>query len=517
MACFYLEVTSGYDSGKRFKLSDGANTIGRSKDNSICLSKEERVVSSHHAIVYKYQDKVTIQDMSSTNGTYKNGVRIVQEDLSEDEDFGFGEKGPRLKLIISEEELTTAAPAVATKTISKTSHTDNTGYEFDNHQDNDSLFPKKTQSTPLNPNAQFGSYTMDIEQKLIKNQISSEDMHKLLSKGERVEKIMQQGNLSKTQTHFLHMAYNSQSKLRKQFMLIIGSICLISIIVTALFSVRIIQYRRNLNEAQLLKNQLEGYEKEIHEAQRRGAGEREISGLINELEETQSRFHSLTMELREEDFNKFYKDTVELFLHDILARFGETEFHVPPQMLERVKHHIDIYSGPMRRTIGRFFERKELYFPMIHRIFTENNLPPELAYISMLESGFDTLAISHAGAVGLWQFMPRTGRQYGLRVDDAIDERNNPLKSTYAAAEYLKNLISIFGSRSSIMLAIAAYNAGEGRIIGALKRIENPMRDRCFWHIYRLGLLAEETNEYIPRILALIILDENREYYGFSR
>ena len=94
------------------------------------------------------------------------------------------------------------------------------------------------------------------------------------------------------------------------------------------------------------------------------------------------------------------------------------------------------------------------------------------------------------------------------------DERLDPEKSTEAAAEYFRDLIGIFGGKSSVMLALAAYNAGEGRVMGALKKIADPLRDRDFWYLYRMGYLAEETNEYIPRVIALIILaqNDNNEY-----
>jgi membrane-bound lytic murein transglycosylase D len=171
----------------------------------------------------------------------------------------------------------------------------------------------------------------------------------------------------------------------------------------------------------------------------------------------------------------------------------------------------------MKNVITRYLERKEKYFPMIHKVFREKNLPLELSYVSMLESGFNTMALSHAGARGLWQFMPHTGRRYGLKVNDKIDDRTDPLKSTYAAAEYFKDLISIFGGKSSVMLCMAAYNAGEGRVIGALRKIEDPMRNRDFWYIYRMGYLAEETNEYIPRVISLMIISENPDEYGFGK
>jgi membrane-bound lytic murein transglycosylase D len=112
--------------------------------------------------------------------------------------------------------------------------------------------------------------------------------------------------------------------------------------------------------------------------------------------------------------------------------------------------------------------------------------------------------------------MPKTARDYGLEVSVHRDERTDPEKSTYAAAAYFKDLIAIFGSKSSVMLCMAAYNAGETRIINALKRINDPVNDRDFWYLYKKKWLAEETNEYIPQILALIIISEHMEEYGFE-
>jgi membrane-bound lytic murein transglycosylase D len=197
-------------------------------------------------------------------------------------------------------------------------------------------------------------------------------------------------------------------------------------------------------------------------------------------------------------------------------RFGETNYQIPKEMKERVQHHINIYSGNMKGTVARYFKRKEKYFPFILKVFQEKNIPVDLAYISMLESGFNPLALSHAGARGLWQFMPHTGRRFGLAVTDQVDERTDPEKATYAAAQYFRELIGMFGGKSAVMLCMAAYNAGEGRIMGALRKIDDPMRNRDFWYIYRMGYLAEETNEYIPRVIALMILSEHQNEYGFG-
>ena len=250
------------------------------------------------------------------------------------------------------------------------------------------------------------------------------------------------------------------------------------------------------------------------------ANKQDLERLISELEAKEKSFSSLQRSLQnradEDDIGKFYSDPLERTIDEILMRFGEADYHIPKEMLGRVKYHLGVYTGDMHGTIGRYLQRKEKYFPMILRTFKAKNLPVELAYVSMLESGFNPMALSPVGARGLWQFMPATGKQFGLKLEGDIDERTDPVKATAAAAEYFKDLIGIFGGKSSVMLCMAAYNAGEGRIMNALRKIDDPMRNRDFWYIYRMGYLAEETNEYIPRVIALMIISENPQKYGYT-
>src|SRR5512133_317329 len=104
MAYYYLEVIRGQEIGRRHLLKEGAITVGRSSDNMICINSVERTASSHHAIIYKHGDSISIQDIGSTNGTYKNGTRIADEAdaLKQNDEVSFGEKGPKVKLIISQ-------------------------------------------------------------------------------------------------------------------------------------------------------------------------------------------------------------------------------------------------------------------------------------------------------------------------------------------------------------------------------------------------------------------------------
>jgi len=137
------------------------------------------------------------------------------------------------------------------------------------------------------------------------------------------------------------------------------------------------------------------------------------------------------------------------------------------------------------------------------RIFAEEGVPQALLVVAQVESNFDPLALSPKGARGLWQLMPETAARFGLRVDAKMDERTHPVRATRAAARYLRELYLRFGDW---LLALAAYNAGEGRVESALARAAShdpSISPRAsFWRLAILGLLPEETRRYVPAILA---------------
>lgn len=196
----------------------------------------------------------------------------------------------------------------------------------------------------------------------------------------------------------------------------------------------------------------------------------------------------------------------------ILARFGtgnptDNELRV---FVDEVAAYVDYYQGKQRAFFERSFRRKHKYWPTIESVFTPRKIPLELGYMALVESGFQPLARSHANARGLWQFIPGTGRRYGLsQTDDFYDVP----RATQAAAEYILDLIGIFGP-GSFLLATAAYNAGEGRIQGCLRKLDDPFDDRSFWAIR--DCLARETREYVPRILAAAIIGSDPARFGFD-
>jgi membrane-bound lytic murein transglycosylase D len=175
----------------------------------------------------------------------------------------------------------------------------------------------------------------------------------------------------------------------------------------------------------------------------------------------------------------------------------------------QVKFFLDRFTGDHRRVVGAWLDRSKRYLAMIREKLRARGLPEELAFTAMIESGYNPLAVSRAGAKGMWQFMAETARRYGLRVDQWVDERLDAEKSTNAALSYLRDLHTQFGSWQ---LAQAAYNAGEVKVLRAIKAT----RSTDFWVLARTNLLRRETKEFVPQIHAVTMIGREPERYGFD-
>ncbi|MDR2577357.1 MAG: transglycosylase SLT domain-containing protein [Chitinispirillales bacterium] len=448
---FYFERLD-IQNGGRFRLPEGTVSIGRSPKNTIALPADDRCVSAIHAVVYADPRRLLLQDMQSTNGTFVNGRQVNECVLEEGDEVRFGRSGPRFR-------------------VSGGGASEGAGFDIDTDDcqedselDDLDVMPFQAEENPVYENRPPSNQKSPRNRAFVVVAIIAA----LLALGLLTPLALRGRGESTPQSASADKQKSSPGKQKTP---------------------------SGKQDFFMLRD--DGSPPLTPAGADTGTG-------VNP---------ATTVSPRGEAPNS--KKTSDR-IHAVLARFGETgDYRLPPEMVERVDHYLGLYMGGRRRTIASYLRRGEEYFPMIRRVLAENNLPPELAYISMLESGFDPRAVSHAGAVGLWQFMPHTARRYGLEVTAHVDERTDPVKSTRAAAAYFKHLIAIFGPKSSVMLCMAAYNAGEQRIINALKRIDDPMRNRDFWYIYRNGWLAEETNEYIPQVIAMIIVSENREEYGF--
>lgn len=179
---------------------------------------------------------------------------------------------------------------------------------------------------------------------------------------------------------------------------------------------------------------------------------------------------------------------------------------IPVVMNSRVKQWIKAFNGPLRSSFKRWIYRIGLYGPTIEKVLIEEGAPRDLIYLSMIESGFNMQALSHASAVGPWQFISSTGKMYGLKQDFFVDDRQDLILATRAAARHLLDLHKKYNDWN---LAFAAYNAGPGNVNKAMRR----NRSKNYW---RLSRLPKETRHYVPKILAALHIVKNYRRYGYS-
>ncbi|MBA4159569.1 MAG: LysM peptidoglycan-binding domain-containing protein [Gemmatimonadetes bacterium] len=189
---------------------------------------------------------------------------------------------------------------------------------------------------------------------------------------------------------------------------------------------------------------------------------------------------------------------------------GGVAYDLPVEANSWVEAELEYLVGQRSAVIGRWLERGDFYEDFVKGVLTTNGLPTDLYHLAMIESGFIPTARSRAGAMGMWQFMPATGRMEGLRVDNVVDERMDPVRSTYAAAQHLRMLHRHL--RGDWALAAAAYNAGAGRITRGMQGYGATN----FWDLAVMGDLADETKHYVPRLYAVTIIARDRNRFGFA-
>lgn len=195
---------------------------------------------------------------------------------------------------------------------------------------------------------------------------------------------------------------------------------------------------------------------------------------------------------------------------EIENQIRDTSSDLPLVLNDPVIQYIHYFTTTGRGFLLETFKRAGRYRPMIERIFREEGVPQDLIYVAQAESGFEPKALSRAGARGMWQFMPAGASGYGLHRNEWVDDRQDPEKSTRAAARNLKDLYHEFGDW---YLALAAYNSGDGTISRAVARTGYA----DFWELYRMGVLPRETRNYIPIIVATALIAKNPQQYGLNK
>lgn len=197
----------------------------------------------------------------------------------------------------------------------------------------------------------------------------------------------------------------------------------------------------------------------------------------------------------------------EVGLEDLTGT--EVVYDFPITVNSQVNVYLELFQGTQRKYFSEWLARSGRYIHMMKAELEAAGLPLDLVYLSMIESGFSQTAYSKAKAVGLWQFMSPTGRDYGLEITEYIDERRDDKKSTRAAVAYLGDLYEEFGDW---FLAVAAYNGGPGRVRNAISK----SKSKDFWEIAQKGFLPLETKLYVPKLIAAIIIAKEPEAYGFT-
>ncbi len=213
-------------------------------------------------------------------------------------------------------------------------------------------------------------------------------------------------------------------------------------------------------------------------------------------------------------------DEIKLWVHEIdqivehkslgkssLMGAGHDPSQIPEEINQHVEKWIKYFTEEDKERFGRYLSRGEYYRETILKILKEEGVPEDLYFLALIESGFSNAALSRARALGIWQFIAATGKRYQLGVDSYVDERRDPIKSTRAAARYLRDLYNVF---HSWFLAMAAYNAGEFRVMQSIMGAGT----RDFWQLARQKALPKETMNYVPKFIAAAIIGKNPEKFG---
>lgn len=211
---------------------------------------------------------------------------------------------------------------------------------------------------------------------------------------------------------------------------------------------------------------------------------------------------------------------IELLPDEILTRTSTSETNKSTALnnslnLEQYENHpkvqkwLKYYTGKGREQMQRHLERGHYYKSTFLKLLEQQGLPSEFYFMALIESGFRPSAVSSAKAVGIWQFISGTAKRYGLRIDGYVDERKDPIRATLAASSYLSDLNNVF---NSWFLAMAAYNAGESRILNLILRYKT----RNYWDLSDKAKFPKETSNYVPKFIAAYLVGNNIEKYNFT-
>jgi hypothetical protein len=548
MPDYFLQIISGVQVGRKIRIANGI-TLGRNEENTVCFSGPDgTLVSGKHAVIEKRGEILMLRDLGSTNGTFINGSQIAEHALNIDEVISLGVSGPKMRLV---ERASSATDSTTLKPVSgpalgvsgsepRQLRTEYEGKRTPGKSAAPPGFFKSKGKVPAKgpsrsggfgdfgggppEDENAGNYTMGLAQRFKDDEAGKDEMQDLIKDKGRAERMVKSGVLSKRDAMMIQSAATMHSSQKKRALIILGSVSLVAFIIVSILLYQNMGYRGKLKQQEALLSEAKNLESQLaQEASQAGPvpDDHEKQALVAKLRAAERQLMSVRSNLKSTDVINTYKNPLGREIHVILEGFGKRDYIVPDIFIKQVEKHIYTFTKTSTRSImDRSFANSHKYKDIIEAELNRQGMPLAFFYLSMHESLLDAQIVSRVGARGLWQFMPQTAREYGLRVPDGwenlppeADQRTDPRLSTQAGVKYVKTLYAEFGD---VALAMAAYNAGEGRIRKALRSIDDPINNRDFWYIYRMGLLADETNEYVPKIIATMIIDKNRARYGFS-
>jgi Transglycosylase SLT domain/FHA domain len=463
-----LMCRGGARAGACFPLRDeGVTRVGRAPDNDAVIDgPEAAIVSLYHCEIEREGAGFRVRDCNSRNGTWVEGERVEAAPLGPAAILRLGQQGPEFEVVLRDGaagrlDRTMELPAEAAAVTAGAAAGSGTHEE---------LLSAAVHSARRARAKGAGGQTMTIMRELLQEALRD--------------------------THRRHRTV--------RYVLLAA---LLAVTGAGVWKIAALYGDKREIDARIL-----GLEASLQKAQEGAEQDRLLSQLSGYQEQAEALRHSFLYRLGPHDDGDF----VTQELRAVMEEFGAEVYSIPPDFVERVNHYIEQDRGPDRPKIAQALEERGARLETIRGMLKSQQMPEDLAYIPIVESALAGESESAAGAVGPWQMTAATARAYGLRVDGETDERKDLVKSTQASCRYLKDLILDFGSGSSVMLALAAYNGGAGKVKQAVARtVRDPIQQRNFWYLYRTRALPDETSEYVPKVFAAILIGRNPKKFGF--
>lgn len=433
--------------------------VGRGPQNDI-LIEDDAVVSLTHFEIHKEGGSYRLQDVESTNGTYVNGARTQKALLQPPCSIRLGQEGPNLSFILDD-----SVPVDTDQTL-------------------------RINRTP--------------------KAIGIGEHEGLLA--EALARIrLARGMISRDQTHAIvreaiHKAVHRTRK-RARKLIAVLTLALVGLTAFTVWKVRDLRSQKQAIDKRILE-----VEALLEKEQ---ANPEQADELVQRLDRYQGEAKTVANAFLYRVGVREQTNPVEEELKLLMAEFGAETLRFPPDFLEQVERYVRSYQGPDRAHITAALGSARKDIQTMRSIFEHEQLPPDLAYMAVVESALRNVSNRTSGAAGPWQFMASTARANGLIVSGKVDERFDVRKSTKAACKLMRELILDFGSGGSVMLAVAAYNGGVGKVKQAVRTVKDPIKQRNFWYLYRIRALPRETREYVPKVLAVLIIARNPTRFGF--